>query len=75
MQVLRTLVNMGFMVNLRKCKFLTCKAAILGLELTERGFALGLKFLGNLHKVQIPTNLKELQGLVGKLMYAAPHIP
>ena len=75
MQVLRTLVRMGFMMNLRKCKFLTSKAAILGLELTERGFALGLKFLSNLHKVRIPTYLKEQQGFFGKLMYAAPHIP
>ena len=44
-------MDMGFMVNLCKCKFLADKAAILGLELIERGFALGLKFLGNLHKV------------------------
>ena len=63
------------MVNLRKCKFLTEKAAILGLELTSEGFALGLKFLGNLCKVAIPTTLRELQAVVGKLMYAAPHIP
>ena len=75
LQVLKTLASFGFMVNLRKCKFLMDKVAMLGLELNAVGFALGLKLLGNLHKVQIPTNLCELQGLVGKLMYASPHIP
>ena len=39
------------------------------------GFALGVKFMGNLHEVTIPTDLKGLQGLVGKLMYASPHVP
>ena len=48
MKVLKTLVGMGFMINLCKCKFLTDKANILGLELTQEEFALGLKFLGNL---------------------------
>ena len=58
--MLRTLASFGFMVNLRKCKFLTDKAAMLGLELNAVGFALGLKFLGNFHKAQIPTNLRVL---------------
>ena len=49
--MLRTLASFGFMVNLRKCNFLTDKAAMLGLELNAVGYALGLKFLGNLHKV------------------------
>ena len=60
MQVLRTLVGMGLMVNLRKCKFLSDNAAILGLDLNEVGFALGLKFMGALDKIEIPTNLREL---------------
>ena len=38
------------------------------------GFALGVKFMGNLHEVTIPTDLKGLQGLVGKLIYASPHL-
>lgn len=46
--VLRTLSALGFMVNLRKCKFLTNNAAILGLDLDARGYALGAKFMGNL---------------------------
>ena len=34
MTVLKMLVGMGFMINLHKCKFLTDKANVLGLELT-----------------------------------------
>ena len=49
--MLRILASYGFMVNLRKCKFLTDTAAVLGLDLNAVGFELGLKFLGNLHKV------------------------
>ena len=35
---------------------------------------LGAKFMGNLNKVTISTDLKELQRLVGKLMYTSPHM-
>ena len=68
--VLRALARVGFMVNLRKCKFLTPNAAVLGLDLCKWGYTLGLKFLGNLQNARIPTNLKELQKLVGQLLYA-----
>ena len=34
-----------------------------------------MKFMGGLNKIEIPTNLRALQSLVGKLMYAAPHVP
>lgn len=54
LQLLRTLAHFGFMINLRKCKFLVTSAPILGLDLCKAGFALGLKYMGNLHKVQIP---------------------
>ena len=47
-KVLRTLTKLGFMVNLRKCKFLTADASILGLDLTAAGYTLGLKFMGHL---------------------------
>ena len=72
--VLRALARAGFMVNLRKCKFLTPNAAVLGLDLCKWGYTLGLKFLGNLQNARIPTNLKELQKLVGQLLYASPHL-
>ena len=48
LKVLRTLTKLGFMVNLRKCKFLTADASILGLDLTVAGYTLGLKFMGHL---------------------------
>ena len=48
LKVLRTLTELGFMVNLRKCKFLTADASILGLDLTAAGYTLGLKIMGHL---------------------------
>lgn len=60
LQVLRTMARFGLMVNLRKCKFLVATAAILGLDLCRAGFALGLKYMGNLHKVGIPRDLRGL---------------
>ena len=46
--MLHILTELGFMVNLRKCKFLTADASILGLDLTAAGYTLGLKFMGAL---------------------------
>ena len=43
MKVLKMLVGTGFMINLHKCKLLTDKANILGLELMLEALALGLK--------------------------------
>ena len=63
------------MINLRKCKFLVTNAPILGLDLCKAGFALGLKYMGNLHKVGIPEDLRGLQSLLGRLMYASAHVP
>ena len=73
--LLRTLARFGFMVNLRKCLFLVTNAPVLGLDLCKAGYALGMKYMGNLHKVGIPTDLKGLQSLLGKLMYASAHVP
>ena len=47
-KVLWTLTKLGFMVNIRKCKFLTADALILELDLTAAGYTLGLKFMGHL---------------------------
>ena len=35
LQLLRTLARFGFMINLRKCKFLVTNAPILGLDLCK----------------------------------------
>ena len=46
--MLRTLTELGFMVNLRKCKFLSADVSILGLDLTAAGYTFGLKFIEHL---------------------------
>ena len=48
------------MVNLRKCLFLVTNAPVLGLDLCKAGYALGMKYMGTLHKLGIPTDLKGL---------------
>ena len=63
------------MVNLRKCLFLITSAPVLGLVLCKAGYALGMKYMGNLHKVGIPIDLKGLQSMLGKLIYASAHVP
>ena len=63
------------MVNLRMCLFLIISAPVLGLDLRKAGYALGIKYMGNFHKVGIPTDLKGLQSLLGKFMYASAHVP
>ena len=51
LQLLRTLARFGFMVNLQKCLFLVTNAPVLGLDLCKAGYALGMQYVGNLHKV------------------------
>ena len=60
LQLLRTLARFGFVVNLCKCLFLVTNAPVLGLDLCKAGYALGTKYMGSLHKVGIPTDLKGL---------------
>ena len=48
------------MVNLCKCLFFVTNAPVLGLDLCKAGYALGMKYMGSLHKVDIPTDLKGL---------------
>ena len=62
LQLLQMLARFGFMVNLQKCLFLIMNA-------------LGIKYMGNLRKVGIPTDLKGLHSLLGKLMNAYAHVP
>ena len=74
-KVMRLLVEAGFMINLRKCKFLVVQAVILGYQVRAAGYRLSDKFLGGWNELKIPTTLKELQGLLGKLLWASPFIP
>ena len=48
------------MGNLRKHLFLVTNSPVLGLDLWKAGYALGMKYMGSLHKVGIPTDLKGL---------------
>ena len=74
LQLLRTLARFGFMVNLRKCLFGITNAPVLGLDLRKAGYALGMNYMGHLHKVGIPTDVKGLQSLLGKFIYASAHV-
>ena len=65
----------GFMFNLRKCKFCTPRAVVLGRELLYYGYRLSSKFLASWVGLQIPRTLAQLQSLLGKLLYCSAHIP
>ena len=65
----------GFMFNLRKCKFCTPRAVVLGRELLYYGYRLSSKFLASCVGLQIPCTLAQLQSLLGKLLYCSAHIP
>ncbi len=73
--VIRAMTEAGLMLNLNKCKLLIPQPKLLGLELAYDGYRLHGKSLKAWVDVKIPTNLKELQSLVGKLMWASPFIP
>ena len=47
---------------------------MLGLALCKVGCALGMKYMGNLHKSGIPSDLKGLQSLLGKFIYTSTHV-
>lgn len=59
--MLRVLTSAGFMVNLRKCKFLATRVTVLGVSFYNYQFQLGAKTLKKWVKVEVPTTLKELQ--------------
>ena len=75
LQLIQMVARFGFMVNLRKHLFLIMLEPVLGIDPCKAGYALGMKYIDNLHKVGIPTNLKGLQSLLHKFTYAAAHVP
>ena len=64
----------SFMLNLCKCRFLVGGAAVLGFELCRRRYVLRQKYKEPWILVWLLTLLKELQQLLGKLLYALSHI-
>ncbi len=75
MRVLRVLCRAGFMLNLRKCKFLVVSGKLLGFEISGEGYQLAQKFTKSWSNLKIPTSLKQLQVILGKLLWASPFIP
>ncbi len=75
LRVLRVLTDAGFMVNLRKCKFLRPRVTVLGTTFFDHSFQLGDKTLKKWVGMQLPHSLKELQSVVGKLVWASSFVP
>ena len=63
------------MVNLRKCHFLVARAVVLGMGISHASCSLGDKYLKCWLQVCLPCMLAELQGIVGKLVWASGFIP
>jgi hypothetical protein len=60
LRVLRVLTQAGFMVNLRKCKFLRGRVTVLGTTFFDSSYQLGDKTLKKWVNMQLPRNLKQL---------------
>ena len=73
--VFRALTAAGFKINLRKCKLLVHQCTLLGCWVSKSQIALGDKYLRGLVGLQVPTTWKELQSLLGKLLWASPFLP
>ena len=73
--VLRALTQAGIMINLRKCNFLAPGVVVLGYQLFEGGYMLASKFLKKWQSLTVPKNTKQLQKLLGKLLWCAPFVP
>ena len=75
MRAFEALTRAGFKVNLRKCKLLVHSCTLLGCIVSASQLALGDKYLHGLAGLDIPTNWRQLQSVLGKLLWAAPFIP
>ena len=73
--VLLELSKNRFMINLQNSCFCLCHVILQGIELQCIGYRLSAKFLKSLTTLTIPCTLKDLQVLLGKLLYMCPFIP
>jgi hypothetical protein len=73
--VLRALTQAGFMINLRKCKFMEARVELLGLEIFEGSYRIGEKSLRKWASLRIPRTLHDLQQLLGRMLWASPFVP
>jgi hypothetical protein len=75
LRVLEALTGAGFMVGLKKCKFLVKQCVVLGYQVMAHGYRLACKFLRKWTSLQPPRSLKELQQLLGKLLWCSGFVP
>ena len=76
--ILRTIACLskrGSMIILTKSSLLVTEAKLLGFDVSEGSYQLGEKALKRPFGSKIPTNLKELQGLLGRLNFVSGLIP
>ncbi len=75
LRVLGALTSAGFMIGLKKCQFLVKSCVVLGYQLLDQGYRLACKFLRKWTTLSPPTCLKELQQLLGKLLWCSGFVP
>ncbi len=63
------------MINLRKCQFLQPRVVVVGMEVCRGEYRLAKKSLRRWIGTELPSNLQELQQVLGRLLWAAPFIP
>lgn len=71
-------MDAGFLVNLRKCRFLVERFDLLGHEVDVEGvptMRLAEKTVLGWTDLTIPRNITELQGLLGRLQWASSFVP
>ena len=68
---LKRLVEARLPISIQKCQFLEWQINLLGLILANAKIQLGKKVFRRLFSSELPRNVRELQGLLGKLNYVA----
>lgn len=69
------LTKAGFPISVKKCTFFVPVLNYLGMVLAEKRFALGKKSIQNMLIGELPTNIREVKGLLGKLNFASLFVP
>lgn len=69
------LLRAGMPLNAGKLKLLQLEVPILGVTLAEERFQLGKKALAKAFASTIPTNLTELQQVLGRFNFASTFVP
>ena len=59
----------GLKMNPHKCAFGVSAGQFLGFIVHERGIEIGPRSIESIKKIQLPTNKKELQSLIGKINF------